>query len=133
MPGLQAAYVIAIRRIFFNWRLELVLLLGIVLAVSLMSSGVVFSDLLAEAALRRSLDQSTPQEANVTIRVYNDLDDPVTVPRERSTYQAGIDFVDRKVADCRFDQLEIGVGPSCSKTDPNFLRLLPSSSKVTHS
>ena len=102
MPGLQAAYVIAIRRIFFNWRLELVLLLGIVLAVSLMSSGVVFSDLLAEAALRRSLDQSTPQEANVTIRVYNDLDDPVTVPRERSTYQAGIDFVDRKVA-ARFD------------------------------
>ena len=98
MPGLQAAYVIAIRRIFFHWRLELVLLLGIVLAVSLMSSGVVFSDLLAEAALRRSLDQSTPKEANVTIRVYNDLDDPVTVPRERSTYQAGIDFVDRRVA-----------------------------------
>ena len=46
MSLLRLAYVIALRRIIANWRLELVLLLGVVLAVALLSSGVVFSDLL---------------------------------------------------------------------------------------
>ena len=61
---LQLAYVIALRRAISTWKLEIVLFLGMILAVSLMSSGVIFSDLLEEAALRRTLDQATPEQAD---------------------------------------------------------------------
>ena len=74
----------------------MVLLLGILLAVALMASGVVFSDFLAEAALRRSLNDTTPQEANISVRVFNGLDDPSTVPEESSKYQTSLDFVNRR-------------------------------------
>ena len=74
----------------------MVLLLGILLAVALMASGVVFSDFLAEAALRRSLNDATPQEANISVRVFNGLDDPSTVPEESSKYQTSLDFVNRR-------------------------------------
>ena len=76
----------------------MILLLGVVLAVALMSSGVAFSDLLAEAALRRTLNQATPEEANFSIRVYNDLDDPSVVSRSASIHQSSLDFVDSRVA-----------------------------------
>ena len=98
MSLLQLASVIALRRIISSWRLELILLLGIVLAVALMSSGVAFSDLLAEAALRRTLNQAAPEEANFSIRVYNDLVNPSVVSRSDSVYQSSLDFVDSRVA-----------------------------------
>ncbi len=96
MSLLQLAYVIALRRIISGWRLELILFLGILLAVALMASGVVFSDLLAEAALRRALTQATQEEANFSIRVYNGLDDPSG--RSPSVYQSSLDFVKRRVS-----------------------------------
>jgi ABC-type antimicrobial peptide transport system permease subunit len=95
---LQLAYVIALRRTLSNWKLELVLFLGMVLAVSLMSSGVIFSDLLEEAALRRTLDQATPEQANFTVRTYNGLEDPRLVSEQASIYLRGIDTVERYVS-----------------------------------
>ena len=93
----QLASVIAVRRIISNWRLEMFLLLGIVLAVALMSSGVVFSDLLSQSALRRALDDASPEEANFYVRAFNNLDDPARAPRGRTRYQADADVVERAV------------------------------------
>ena len=98
MSLLQLAYVVALRRTISNWRLEIVLFLGMVLAVSLMSSGVIFSDLLEEAALRRTMDQATPEQANFTIRTYSGLEDPSLVSKQDSIYRAGLDIVERYVS-----------------------------------
>jgi ABC-type lipoprotein release transport system permease subunit len=97
MSLLQIAWLIAVRRLIATWRLELVLFLGILLAVALMSGGVAFSDLLAEAALRRALTNATPEEANFAVRVFNDLGDPDFVSRSTSTYWTGVDFVAQRV------------------------------------
>ena len=97
MPLLRLAYIIALRRTISSWKLETALFLGVVLAVALMSSGVVFSNLLEEAALRRALNDATPEQANLSVDVFNDLDDPSAVSRRFSVYQAGLDFVDRRV------------------------------------
>lgn len=99
---LQIAYVVSLRRIISGWRLEMVLFLGILLAVALMSSSILFSNVLAEAALRRSLDQASPEEANFSIRAYGDLDDPSAVPISASTYRSDLDFVEDRVGR-RFD------------------------------
>ena len=79
MSLLRLSYVIAVRRIVSNWRLEMVLFLGIVLAVTLMSSGVIFSDLLAEAALGHALNQATPEDANFQVRAFIGSEAPATV------------------------------------------------------
>ena len=96
MSLLHLAYVISRRRIFSNWRMEMVLFVGILIAVSLMSSGMVFSDLLAEAALRRELTQAEPEEANFHIRVFNILDNSIL-------YRESLDFVEERVEE-PFDQ-----------------------------
>ncbi len=96
MSLLHLAYIIARRRIVTSWRLELVLFLGILLAVALLSSGVVFSDLLAETALRRVLTQASKEEANILVRVFNSLDHPDLTGRT-SRYQNSVDFVDQRV------------------------------------
>ena len=103
MSLLHLAFIIARRRIASSWRLELVLFLGILLAVTLLSSGVVFSDLLAEAALRRALTQASKEEANILVRVSNDLDDPRMIGR-RSLYQSNVDLVEQWVTS-RFEAL----------------------------
>ncbi len=97
MSLLRLAYDIALRRTISQWRLEMVLFLGILLAVVLMSSSVVFSDLLAEAALRGALAEATAEEANFSVRTFGPLPDPSLVPRSASRYQAGLDFVDQRV------------------------------------
>jgi FtsX-like permease family len=93
---LRLAYIIARQRIVSGWRLELVLFLGIVLAVALLSSSVVFSDLLAEAALRRTLQQATPEEARFLVRVFNDLDDP-GISGRTPVYQRNVQLVAERV------------------------------------
>ena len=97
MSLLHLAYVIARKRLTANWQLELVLLLGILLAVALLASSVVFSDLLAEAALRRTLQEATPEQANIWVRVFNDLDDP-DVQGRATRYETSVRFVDERVA-----------------------------------
>ena len=65
MSLLHLAYIIARRRIISSWQLELVVFLGILLSVALLASSVVFSNLLAEAALRRTLQEAMPEDVNI--------------------------------------------------------------------
>ena len=92
------AYVMALRRAVTGWRLEAVLFGGILLAVALMSSGVIFSDLLANAALREALARSEPEHANFLVRTFSSRDDPEDTEGRRRSYQARTDFVEQQVA-----------------------------------
>ena len=56
------------------------------LAVLLLSSAVVFNDLLAETALRRTLADADPGAVNIWVRVFNDLDDPRTATAASDRY-----------------------------------------------
>ena len=98
MSVLHLAYVIALRRIVAGWRLELVLFLGILLAVALMSSGIVFSELLADASLRRALELADPDEANFSVSSYGGLQDPSLLTPEGSSYRRSLDIVDNRIA-----------------------------------
>ena len=73
---LRFAYVMAVRRAVAGWRLEAVLFGGIVLAVALMASGDIFSNLVSNAALRHALVQAAPEDANFWVRSYSSKDDP---------------------------------------------------------
>ena len=90
MSLLRLAYLIALRRIATGWRLETVLFLGMLLAVSLMASGVIFSNLLEEAALRRTLDRLPPEDVHVSARTYGALEEPSAVAREATFYERGV-------------------------------------------
>ena len=95
---LQMAYVVAVRRIFSNWRLELVLFMGMLLAVALMSSGVIFSNLLAEAALRHALNEASAEEANFSIRVFSGQQAPPTPAGRIRHFQNNVAFSDQRVS-----------------------------------
>ena len=99
MSLLRLAYVVALRRTVFNWKLEIVLLLGILLAVTLMSSGIIFSDLVAEASLGRTMSRATPEEANFLIRSSIGRETPATVEGRASAYRGRVDVVDRRIGD----------------------------------
>ena len=95
---LRFAYVMAVRRAVTGWRLEAVLFGGILLAVALMSSGVIFSDLLANAALREALARSEPNHANFLVRTFSSRDDPPDTEGRRLAFQARTEFVEQQVA-----------------------------------
>ena len=97
MSFLQLAYTMARRRIATAWRLELVLFLGILLSVALLSSSVVFSDLLAEAALRRTLREAEAGDVNFWVRIFVNLEEPTIAARRSSIYERSLDLVDRRV------------------------------------
>ena len=97
MSLLRLSYVLAVRRTMSNWTLELVLFLGILMAVALMSSGVIFSDLVAEAALGHSLGQATPEETNFRVRAFIGSETPATVQGRVSAYQTDIIFNQQRV------------------------------------
>ena len=82
---LNLGYVLARRRLMSSFRIELTVLLGVTLSVVLLSSAVVFNDLLAETALRRALAEADSGDVNIWVRVFNDLDDPrvATVASDR--------------------------------------------------
>lgn len=94
---LNLGYVLTIRRIYSNWLLELVLFLGILLGVTLLCSGVVFSNVLAEAALRTTLTTATKEQANILVRVFNDLDEPNLTGRT-PRYENSVALVDQHVS-----------------------------------
>ena len=98
MSLLPLAYIIALKRTISGWRLELVVFLGVLIAVALMSSGVIFSDLLSEAALSHSLDQASAEEANFLVRTFIGQDAPPTVEGRVAAYQADLDFAEQRVA-----------------------------------
>ncbi len=95
---LRFAYVMALRRTMTGWRLEAVLFGSILLAVALMASGVIFSQLLANAALRGELVQAQPQDVNFWIRSFSSRDDPLAVEGRRRAFQARDSFVTERVA-----------------------------------
>ena len=97
MSFLRLAYVVALRRIFFNWQLEVVLLLGILLAVALMSSGIIFSNLVAEAALGHTLGRATPEEANFKVWTFIGGEAPASIEGRASAYRSRLDVVDRQI------------------------------------
>ena len=89
------ALIVAVRRIISNWKLEAILLFGVMLAVALMSSEVIFSDMLAEAALRHALDVAAPEEVNFSVRSYNTQDSSPSVAARFSAYRSDLNFVDK--------------------------------------
>ena len=99
MPLLRFAGVMAVRRAAGGWRLAAALFGGILLAVALMSSGVIFSDLLANAALQATLAQAPPEQVNFWARSFSGQDDPPDLPGRRQTFQSRDDFVMQQVAE----------------------------------
>ena len=99
MSLLRLAYVVALRRTVFNWKLEIVLLLGILLAVTLMSSGIIFSDLVAEASLSRTMSRATPEEVDFKVWTFIGGEAPATVEGRISAYEQRVDVVDRRIGD----------------------------------
>ena len=94
---LNLGYVLARRRLMSSFRIELTVLLGVALAVVLLSSAVVFNDLLAETALRRALADADAGEVNIWVRVFNDLDDPRTATAASDRYATSREFVSQRV------------------------------------
>ena len=91
------AYVMASRRAISGWRIETVLFGSIMLAVSLMASGVIFSELLANAALRGFLLDADPTEVNFQVRTFSGRDDPENAEARRQAFEARNAFVEDQV------------------------------------
>ena len=70
MALMRLAYMVARRRIASEWRLELAVTFGMVLAVALLAGGVVYSTSLEEAALQRTLAGNPPEDTNVLVRSF---------------------------------------------------------------
>ena len=94
---INLGYVLARRRLMSSFRMELTVLLGVALAVVLLSSAVVFNDLLAETALRRALADADSGDVNIWVRVFNDLDDPRTATAASDRYRTTQQFVAQRV------------------------------------
>ena len=98
MAMIRFAYVMAFRRAIASWRLEAVLFGGILLAVALMASGVIFSDLLSNASLRHALRQAPVDQANFWMRSFSSQDEPATPQGRRLVYQERLDFAQERVS-----------------------------------
>ena len=98
MAGLvRFAYTMALRRVATSWRMEAVLFGSILLAVTLLASGVIFSDMLANAALQGALGQAAPEEANFRVRTFSSRDDPLDIEGRRQAFNAREQFVQQEV------------------------------------
>lgn len=95
---IRFAYVMAVQRAVAGWRLEAVLFGGILLAVALMASSVIFSDLLSNASLRHALRQAPAKDANFWIRSFSSQDEPATAEGRRLVYQERLDFAQERVS-----------------------------------
>ena len=70
------AALIALRRTAADWRLQAAAGFGMVLAVALMASGVIYSHALEETALRHTLRNVPDEELNLSLRVFHALERP---------------------------------------------------------
>ncbi len=70
------AVLIALRRTFSDWRLQAAAAFGMLLAVALMASGVIYSQALAETALRNTLLNVPEEDLNITFRTFHNLERP---------------------------------------------------------
>ena len=87
----------AIGRAVSTWRLQAVLFGGMLLAVALMSSGVIFSELLSNAALRDALQRADPAKLNLLVRSFTSQDDPPDIVGRSAAFRARDEFVRRQV------------------------------------
>ncbi len=87
------AYVMAIGRAVSGWRLEMVLFGGTMLAVALMASGVIFSDLLSNAALRDFLARSEPDKVNFKVRSFSSREDAPDGEGRSAAFRARDNFI----------------------------------------
>ena len=94
---LRFAYVMAVGRVVSGWRLEAVLFGSILLAVALMASGVIFSNLLANAALRGELVQAAPEDVNFWVRSFSSSDDPQDVEGRHRAFKNREVFVEQQL------------------------------------
>ena len=95
---LRFAYVMALRRAITGWRMEAVLFGSIILAVALMASGVIFSELLSNAALRGALVQAEAEDVNFRIRTFSSRDDPPGIEQRREAFREREELVRQRVA-----------------------------------
>ncbi len=96
---LRFAYVMALRRAVTGWRMEAVLFGSIILAVALMASGVIFSELLSNAALRGSLVQAEAEDVNFRVRTFSSRDDPPGIEQRNQAFRAREEFIRQRAAE----------------------------------
>ena len=80
---IKFAVLIALRRTFSDWRLQVAAAFGMLLAVALMASGVIYSQALAETAIRNTLLNVPEEDLNITFRTFHNLERPVLDATER--------------------------------------------------
>ena len=80
---IKFAVLIALRRTFSDWRLQVAAAFGMLLAVALMASGVIYSQALAETALRNTLLNVPEEDLNITFRTFHNLERPAVEATER--------------------------------------------------
>ncbi|GBD11344.1 hypothetical protein HRbin23_01007 [bacterium HR23] len=71
---LEASLGMAVRRLVAHWRLTATAGGGVLLAVALMASGVIYGSALEESALRHTLRTSPYRDTNLAVRIFNPLD-----------------------------------------------------------
>ena len=86
---LRSGTLIALRRTAADWRLQVAAGFGMVLAVGLIASGVIYSGALAETTLRNTLSSVPEDELNMTLRVFHAL--------ERPAFDATDQYVEERV------------------------------------
>lgn len=84
---LRPASLVAARRLAGDWRLQGAVGLGMALAVTLMASGVIYSELLRESALQHTLATSPADDVNYSIRAFGPLDRAVFSANNRYVEQ----------------------------------------------
>ena len=80
---IKFAVLIALRRTLSDWRLQAAAAFGMLLAVALMASGVIYSQALAETALRNTLLNVPEEDLNITFRTFHNLERPALDATER--------------------------------------------------
>jgi hypothetical protein len=88
---LRHAYAIAIGRIKAGWRIEAGLFLGILMAVTLLASGAIYSQFQKDVTLRRVISETPSEHLNVTVRIHRTLNP--------ATYGATTRFMDSRISE----------------------------------
>ena len=113
--------------------MEIVLFTGTILAVALMSSGVVFADLLEEASLRHTLVGTERKDINFSVRTYGGLEDPSNTMRQETQFQKNLDTIKDKVSDPILPYLDEKVGKTSKISHFHNLQIDNTNEKLTSS
>jgi ABC-type lipoprotein release transport system permease subunit len=96
---LSAGALLARRRLRADWRLQVAVAFGMLLAAALLSSGIIYSAVLQQAALRHTLLTSAPADVHIRYETY--------APPEPRLLQANDDVI-RREALSRLDEFLTG-------------------------